>query len=290
MNDYLNKTDFRYNLKKNRDEIIASMKYPKTISHVLDETIQQVVSNYKTCLTNLRDGHIKKFRIRTQSYNRRRYIVKIEPQLFRNGSFCVSTFPSIKSSEPLTNIASTTTLLYDRDTQKYILLVPSSMDKEERISNVLDCGVDLGVRTFATAYSEANAVSIGNDLYKKVKKYHRKIDKINELLSLPLEQKEVYVTRNIVVKKKVKIKGRTKIIKKKKRFVLPKKINRNRLKKSLRKYHRKISDMVRDLHFKAAHYLVNNYDSIYIGKLSTRDEKSHRDFSLSCTRIKIQLC
>ena len=279
--DSILKSDFRYILKEKRDKIIASLNHPKTISHILDEAIQQAVSNHETCLTNLKEGHIKKFRIRAQSFNRRRYTIKIEADSFRNGSFCVSTFPSMKSSEPMTDIESTATLLYDRDVQKYILLVPVSLEKKDRTINVLDCGVDLGVRTFATAYSKANAVTIGNDLYQQIKKYHRKIDKINELLSIPQDQKEVFVKKITYVQKKIKVNGHAKIVKRKKESMVPKRINRSRLKKGLRKYHRKITDMVRDLHFKSAHYLVTNYDAIYIGKFSTKGILSRRNIKIT---------
>ena len=265
--DIIYKTDFRFNLKEVRDLIIVAMKYPIPV-HILDEVIQQVVSNHKTCLTNLMDGHIKKFRVRTQAYIRRRHTLKIESNFFSNGSFCKRTFPSFESSEPLVGITSTCTLLYDRDTQKYILLIPTTKEKEYRNAIVSDCGIDLGIRTFVTTYSGANVVSIGNNLYKKVKKYHRKIDKINELLSI--KEKEVFVNKKIVVKKKIKAKGETKIVKQTKRYLVPKKINRRKLKRGLRKYHKKITDMVRDLHFKSANYLVNHYDNIYIGKLSTK--------------------
>lgn len=266
-NDYLNQTNFKYNLKEDRDKIMESMEHP-IVGHLLDEIIMQAVSNYKTCITNLINGNIKKFRVRSWKYDRRRYILKIEPQRFSNGTFCGRTFKEMKSSEPLTNIGSTTTLQYDRDTKKYILLVPSTLEKEDRISNNQDGGVDLGVRTFATLYSNNKVVSIGNDLYKKVKKYHKKIDKINELLQIPSGQRETFVQRKTVNKRLSD--DLKEIITEISEDMVPKKIKRTSLKRALRKYHRKIKNMVRDLHFKAAHFLVTNFDSIYIGKLSTK--------------------
>ena len=51
-------------------------------------------------------------------------------------------------------------------------------------ANDLDCGIDLGVRTFATVYSRNNVVTIGNK-FKKIDSCHKKIDKINSLLDSP---------------------------------------------------------------------------------------------------------
>ena len=101
--EYLKHTDFRSILKNDRDKIIQSMDHP-IVGHLLDEIINHVVSSYKTCITNLKNGNIKKFRIRSWQYHRRRYILKIESNLFRSGTFCGRTFPSMKSSDPLTNV------------------------------------------------------------------------------------------------------------------------------------------------------------------------------------------
>jgi len=254
-NDYLQKTDFRYNLKDDRDKIIKSMKYP-IVGHLLDEIINQAVSNYKACITNLQNGNIKKFKIKTWSYKRRKYILKIESNLFAHGTFCARTFKYIESSEPLVDIEHTSTLQLDRDTGKYILFVPLSIEEKEYVANNLDCGIDLGVRTFATVYSNNNVLSIGNK-FKRIKSCHKKIDKINELLQL--KQKESFVIKRTVETKTIKVNGKDKIIKQKKETILPKTIKRSSLRKALRKYHRKIRNCVKDMHYKVAYHLVTNY-------------------------------
>jgi IS605 OrfB family transposase len=277
--DFVHKNDFRYILKEKRDKIMNSLKYP-IVGHVLDEIINQAVSNYKTCITNLKNGTIKKFRVRSWKYQRRRYILKFEPDRFYNGTFR-GLLKNILASSSLVDIQSTTTLQYDRDTKKYILLVPISNKPKDRVTNDLDCGIDLGVRTFASVYSENKVITVGNDLINKIEKCHKKIDKIHQLLSIPLEQKENFVLKKTVTKKKIMMNGEEKIIKERKETMLIKTINRSSLKRALRKNHRKIKNMVRDLHYKTAYYLVKNFDSIYIGKLSTKKILSKNNIKIS---------
>ena len=255
-----------YDIRKillNQKSNIQKLTLPNKISiHILDEAINQAVSNYKTCITNYENGYIKKFRIREWGIDRCRKIIKIESGYFKNGTFCSRIFKSIESSEPLIGIDKTCTLQYNSDTKKYILLVPIGTKPEEKLLNPrIDCGIDLGVRTFASVYSEKGIHSICNRNYvgnydKEFMNHLKKIDKINELLNQ--KEKESFV----LTKKKVN--GKLIL------DVKIKEINRQKLKEALKKYHRKIKNKVKDMHFKVAHELVNTYDNIFIGKLSTR--------------------
>lgn len=223
-------------LKDKSKNLLNSMNTNKIPVHILDEAINQAVSNYKTCLTNFKNKHIRKFRIREWSSSKRRKIIKIESNYFRNGTFCPRTFPSFLSSEPLDNINKTCTLLYDSDTRKYLLLVPYEVKKEKVCKHNIACGIDLGVRSFATVYSEKSTYSICEEAYNNssINNCREKIDKINKLLCDNNEN-----------------------------------IRRTSLKRALRKYHRKIQNKIKDMHYKVSYNIVNTFDNIYIGKLST---------------------
>jgi hypothetical protein len=222
--------------------------------HILDEAINQAASNYKTCLTNLKKGHIKKFRVREWAHHKRRKIIKIEPSFFKNKTFCQNIFPIMESSESLTNINRTTTLQYDSNTKKYILLVPYAIDKKKIIHDKLECGIDPGVRTFATVYSKNNTYAICNkkSYLSNIKKHHKKIDKINELLQIKSENKEITTDDD------------------------SKPINRSSLLKALRKHYGKIKNKIKDMHFKISYELVNTFDSIYLGKFNIPLRESAR--------------
>ncbi len=170
----------------NKKHQIQSFMMHKIPIHTLDEAIHQAVSNYRTCLSNIENGHIKKFRIREWSSNRRRKIIKLESICFKKGTFCPATFPDIKSSFDLNNISRAVTLQYNSDSKKYILLVPVSIKSKKIYKKRSACGIDLGVRSFITAYSSNGVKTFCNNAYKdsRIKNYHKKIDKLHELINL----------------------------------------------------------------------------------------------------------
>jgi putative transposase len=238
-------------LKEKSKELIESMGKFKIPVHILDEAVNQAVSNYKTSLTNLKNNIIRKFRVREWNMNKRRKIIKIESSFFRNGTFCSRTFPVMASSEPLNDINKTCTLIFDRDTKKYILLVPYDVEKKEITKKKISCGIDLGVRSFATVYSHKSTHSICEESYKNPSIYNciNKIDKLNDLLNVNKEN-ENWKKRTL-------------------------------LKKALIKYHRKINNKIKDMHYKVSHKLVNKYDNIYIGKLNTLKILSKSNITIS---------
>ena len=276
---FLNFRSIRCKLLGQKKYIVESMPDHKIPSHVIDEATKQAVSNYKACVTNLMRGNIKKFRVRPWAANRNRKILKIEAMHFSGGTFCPRTFPSIKSSASLNGINRTSTLQYDKQNQKYILLVPRQMTQKTQDNYKISAGIDLGVRSFATVYSQNSTYDICNSqCHEKIQKIYRKIDKINEILQQhdhnqkiiselkDKDVKEVFQEsgKNQLVWSQVKEGNQINQIWKKKTF------NKQRLKRGLRKYHKKITDMVQDMHYKSSHELVNTFDNIYIGKLSTK--------------------
>ncbi|BCS83717.1 putative transposase [Cotonvirus japonicus] len=238
--------------------------------HILDEAINQAVSNHKTCIANYSTKLIKKFRVREWSMKKRRKILKIESSFFKDGIFCKKIFPKISSSKSLNGINRTVTLQYDRDTRKYILFVPKIIPKKIVKNTRLSCGIDPGVRTFATVYSRNQTQAICNSkCYNKyIKKHHRKIDKINQLTN---SAKNDYNIVNTTIIKNGKLKTIVKIKDNK-----PSHLNR-----ALKKYHKKIMNKMRDMHYKVAHELVHTYDNIYLGKFNTKSILSKNNTKIS---------
>lgn len=258
MNRILNFRKIRAFLKKEKNKLIDSLSINKIKAHMLDEAIHLCVSNHKTCLSNLKAGHIKKFRVRAWSNKRSRKILIIEKGYFRNNTLCKSIFGQINSSEPFDQIDRTVTLQYNKNTHKYILLVPSILEEKIIIKNHLNAGVDLGVRSFATTYSSDHILNICENAFSNadIKKCHKKIDKINQIMSYSNPNQIIKVMKN-------SNHGTINLIK-------IKRVNKNKLKKAQNKYYTKIQNKVKDMHYKVAHKLVNSYDNIYIGKFNTR--------------------
>jgi len=182
--EHLNFESVRKVLYEDKSKIKENMDVKQTPTHILDEAIHLAVANYKTCVTNLKSGLIKKFRVREWSKNRRRKIIKIESSFFKNGTFCSSVFPTMEASESLDGINTTATLQYDSDAKRYLLLVPEGREPEWIRKVVLSCGIDLGVREFACVYSEMVTMGICNNSQdnRKIKNYQKKIDNIHKML------------------------------------------------------------------------------------------------------------
>jgi len=257
-----------------------SMEINTIPSHILDEAIAQAVSNYKSCLTNFQNGNIRKFRIREWSQTRQRKIIKIESAFFRSGTFCPTTFPKMEASDDLSDIDRTVTLQYNSRTKKYIMFVPREIESKFIPKVAVDCGIDLGARSFATVYSHNFTMAIANDPFKKTKidKYHKKIDKIHGLISLPPENTVEIVSHTI------ERDGR--LIQKQKPIIVSKsqlkdKLNKSKLKKGLNKYHLKLKNLIRDMHYKVSYDLVHRFNRIFIGKFSTKGILSKNNMTIS---------
>jgi transposase len=243
----------------------STNEYPIPI-HVLDEAIKQAISSYKTCITNLAKGNIKKFHVKEWSNNRRKKILIIESSFFKNKTIFPRTFLFMKSSGSLSKINRTSILQYNKDTGKYILFVPDAIKPKKIINKKLSGGIDLGVRTFATSYSQNNTHAICNDIQnnKYIKNYHKKIDNLNNLLQLKPDEREIFIVSKINGENVEKMKT----------------IKRSSIKRALRKYHLKIKNKITDMHYKTAHELVNTFDKIYIGDLNTKKILSRNNITI----------
>jgi len=253
----LNFINIRKTLCDQKNTLASSIKN-NIPTHILDEAIKLSISNHKTCLTNFAEGHIKKFRVRCLPKNRNKKILIIEANFFRESTFCPSTFDNIVSSELFNDIDRTVILQYNQDTRKYILMVPHSIKEKTINKKKLACGGDLGVRSFLTVYSEDHTLNICPNikLDKDIVKWHKKIDKIHEIMN--------FTNPNQKITACIRKNGN------KVHYIKTKRVRRSRLRRALRKYHQKINNKIRDMHYKVSHHLVNNFDNISIGKFSTK--------------------
>ena len=211
---------------------------------------------YKSGISNMKNKNIKDFRIRPLSKDKRRKNLIIESNLIsknKNG-FCITILNEMKTENnfKFQEIKKTFTLQYDKYYNKYYLLIPYEINKVDngiecylsniqKIKNNINnrikiknkCGIDGGIRTFLSVYNDNETLEIGNDIKKVLKPFYNKIDKITSLKDI-----------NKLSERKYKI-GITKI-------------------------YEKISNKIKDLHWKSSNYLCKNYNTICIGKLNTR--------------------
>ena len=117
-------------------------------------------------------------------------------------------------------------------------MVPTDSKYNLNIEREEKYGIDIGVRTFMTVYSNNKCLEIGTNLYKNIDKYLEKKDK---LLSL---------------KDTSKIKEKT-------------------YKKAIKKLEYRMQNRIEDLHKKVSNYLLKNYKTINIGKISIKSMVSN---------------
>ena len=177
--------------------------------HILDQAIKDVCTSYLSAITNLKRGIIKHFRIRYIKQTKPQKIMKIEKILFsKNGrTFCGTVLGDHMATIGdcgFSDISFDCTLMYNKLNNTFIMLVPVLLEEENQENAKYDAiGLDPGVRTFMTGYSEGHTLDIGTNLYETIKKELREIDKINKS-ELPekkrrkAENKRYYKINNLI--------------------------------------------------------------------------------------------
>jgi transposase len=215
-----------------KEEIHRISKKYKTPVHTLNYAVQLACASYKSCLTNLKNGNIKKFNIRYIKKEKDSLIMDIEKTAINKRGFITSILgKEMKNKQNLEyNIESDCKLHYNRNTDLFTLLVPKIVKQcliENNNNNYIS--IDPGLRTFMNCKTNNKYIEIGNNLSITIKKLLNRLDEFNE-------------------------------------------IKNKRIKNKKEKYIReKIKNKVKDMHWKIINYLTSNYKNIIIGNWSTKD-------------------
>ena len=205
--------------------------------HILDGAIKDACTSYKSALTNLKVKNIKHFRVRFIKQSKPYKILKIEKGLFSRNkkSFCSSVLgKKIKTTgeDRFKCVKTDCTLSYNSVNKHFVLFVPIKIVNDTKKVKTKSIGLDPGIRTFMTGYSEKHTLEIGNNLTDTIKRYLMQIDALNGS----------YL----------------------------KQLNVSKMKRAIIKRYNKISNLVDDLHWKTINHLTNEYQTILIGNLSTK--------------------
>lgn len=236
-------------LKNIRDDIIINSqlqkinKNTKIKTHILDTAIQLACANYKSALTNFKNGNIRHFRIRYWKIIKDFNILGIEPSYFKHNTLCPKIFGNIEcfyNNEKFdlgligSIYNSECKILYERSTNKYTLLVPDRINKQLNNNKILIhkkefISLDPGIRTFMTGLSDNEYIKIGDNCQEKIIKTLKKIDNLN------------------LINNKNK-----------------------RVRKKLHNKNYKLKNLISDMHWKSINFLTKNYKTILIGDLSVK--------------------
>lgn len=131
------------NLKKKFSEFKTLLGKNYNVNmHTLDYAISDAVAMYKSKISNLEGGHIKKSRLRYLKKTKQTVIFKVEKQFCTYNSFCVTHIGDILQMIPKINlqkeVESVLIVQYNRKTNKYYLCVRKEIIKNDPLIDEID--------------------------------------------------------------------------------------------------------------------------------------------------------
>ena len=187
-----------------KSQIENIKKNTKIYSHILDEAIHQLCSNIKSAISNLKNGNIKKFRIKYWKIFRPSMTLSVEQSYLTKNQLLFNRLGEINyyygnqkmklatkedlnlSNEDLLKnnklkMEKTVKINYNTILKEYFLIIPKEIktDKINQEKNKF-ISLDPGLRTFLTGITENKYVEIQNNINKIIS---NKIEKLEEILN-----------------------------------------------------------------------------------------------------------
>jgi transposase len=128
----------------------------------------------------LRRSH--KFNISNLVKTERRKNLVIEAASFSTIKNSFLGLDKITSSLPFNdNISKNSILQYDSHKKSFIIISPFDKENKFKFKKYDKCGIDIGVRTFATTYNKNESFEIGTNTNKLIDSYNKRLDLIRKI-------------------------------------------------------------------------------------------------------------
>jgi putative transposase len=233
------KIDTFYNVREHFTDFLHNVSTKNNIyRHTLDQAVKHCLDMYKSGIEQIKSGYRRHFDIKDLKYDRRRKNVIFESNTFSKVFNGIGLLGKLQSDSPLSNINHNCILQYDSYKKVYYMIIPKDESIDKNMKRKDKCGIDLGVRTFATIYSGDRVRVIGNHILSTIDRYNAKIADLHSALDVGAITKAKY--------KKVR--------------------ERN---------YEKMRNRIDDMHKKTAVYLCKQFDVINIGKVSIQSMTSN---------------
>jgi transposase len=246
--------------------LYKNSKKPVPYDTLTDE-VRLFCCNLKSCLSNKKAGNIDRFELKYRHSKLIQSIFISKKSITKSGIFptilkSIDNWENIYKSivESIGNIDCDCRLVYDKVLNKFLLKIPyniectSNNDKQEIVS------LDPGEKIFITYYSLDNCGRLGHDIRIPILEQEKKIRRFQRILG-----------RN-------KNKSRKKLR------------NKTKIKNKIQRKHRKITNIVKELHNQTANYLTKTYKTILIPTFETKNMVNTKDKLVRTRREILKSC
>ncbi len=218
----------------------------------LTDEVRKFCSNLKSCLTNLKNGHIKKFEMKHINKYKSTFTIFIPKTAVKSSSIYSTHLGKMKGLENVQAVARDCTLSYDKSKDKYFLNTPKVSKRTTVKNRESVCAVDEGEVSIVTYHSENSFGHLGLN------------------------------TRPTYLKKLGEISRLQKILKKGKNKKGNKLKNKSKLKRTIQKKYEKLQNVSKELRNKISLFLVRKFDKIILTKFEKkkmiRNKKYTKDY------------
>jgi len=314
------KTEFRKELAINNKISLSELKIDLTIGkikklasaekeylqkkfninmHILDYALVDAVAMFKSKISNIKNGHQYKSKLKYLKKTKKTKIIKIENYLCRNDSFCVSVLGNILNSKPNVNFKEKITMVgiiqYNKNNDKYYLLARQ---------HIIHKSTDIKTTEMNTYNQIINTSDIYSNFIRSIKlDIDVNIKNLNKRINVSKQKTKKRVIRENKNKYKLLISSNMHVIaidpgirtmitgisddhfiemgtqiyiflERKMKFI--DKINNNTnmkeniKRKIINRTEETIKNKINDYHWKIINYLTSNYKHILIGNFSTK--------------------
>jgi IS605 OrfB family transposase len=148
---------------------INKRKYPITLQRSI---IKDLVGSYSSCVSNFINGNIKKFNVKNMDHFQTKSGFWIDKTHVNKGNILFAK--SININLPIdTNIEKDFKITYNISSRIITVNLLHSRQIEPHVPKEEICGVDLGIRKYATIYSPKSSIEIDSSLLRKnIKEYN----------------------------------------------------------------------------------------------------------------------
>lgn len=251
---------------------------------ILSDEVRIFFSNLKSCKTNLKNGNIKHFELKSKDVSKSQSIFLPKTSIKNNG-FYISHLKNMKGVNLKLNLddIGDSRLIYDKENNEYYLSIPYYKKITKNNNKIRVVSIDPGEKIFASFYSEINYGHIGKNIRNKILPIEKKIRRYQRILSNKKnDYKEINGKRlrdykfNKIKTKYNKQGKKINNIKLRNNSVLR---NKKHIKTKIRRCYKKIKNVVKELHNKTSLYFVKNYDKILLPKFETQNMIRNKIFN-----------